>query len=191
MKNIFLIFIVLGFTLRLPAQTTAPIRLALVAETSDATVAADFLTTELSAHGSLQMLERNEIAKVYREQTLSAGNKDYVKLGKVLGADGLLLLETVTEGSSKFLNVRLVAVKPGVVLIAEKFSWPMTNLTEWSPAFARHLDLFLPKLTVLVKDAIIIVNLSGRGDKDMGTAIEWFHLGEAEGGPDAAAEPVG
>lgn len=25
----------------------------------------------------------------------------------------------------------------------------------------------------------ILVNLSGRGDKDMGTAMEWFHLGEA------------
>ena len=28
-------------------------------------------------------------------------------------------------------------------------------------------------------DDIMLINLSGRGDKDMGTAIEWFHLGEA------------
>ena len=34
-------------------------------------------------------------------------------------------------------------------------------------------------------DATIIVNLSGRGDKDMGTAIEWFGLGDAEEGPEA------
>ena len=34
-------------------------------------------------------------------------------------------------------------------------------------------------------DATIIVNLSGRGDKDMGTAIEWFGLGDAETGPEA------
>jgi len=34
-------------------------------------------------------------------------------------------------------------------------------------------------------DALIVVNLSGRGDKDMATAIEWFGLGEAR--PDAAA----
>ena len=27
-------------------------------------------------------------------------------------------------------------------------------------------------------DAILLVNLSGRGDKDMGTAIDWFGLGE-------------
>ena len=26
----------------------------------------------------------------------------------------------------------------------------------------------------------ILVNLSGRGDKDMGTALEYFHLGQAD-----------
>jgi tryptophan synthase beta chain len=36
----------------------------------------------------------------------------------------------------------------------------------------------------------ILVNLSGRGDKDMGTAIEWFGLGqvEADGTPAPATE---
>jgi tryptophan synthase beta chain len=40
-------------------------------------------------------------------------------------------------------------------------------------------------------DATIIVNLSGRGDKDMGTAIEWFGLGDAESEAEAviATEP--
>jgi tryptophan synthase beta chain len=36
--------------------------------------------------------------------------------------------------------------------------------------------------------ATILVNLSGRGDKDMGTAIEWFGLGQAE--PDGTPEPA-
>ena len=30
-------------------------------------------------------------------------------------------------------------------------------------------------------DATVLINLSGRGDKDMGTAIEWFGLGDADG----------
>jgi tryptophan synthase beta chain len=30
-------------------------------------------------------------------------------------------------------------------------------------------------------DATLVINLSGRGDKDMDTAIEWFGLGQ-EGG---------
>ena len=34
-------------------------------------------------------------------------------------------------------------------------------------------------------DDIMLINLSGRGDKDMDTAIEWFHLGDAEATPSA------
>jgi len=161
MKIFFVILVIMVPAARLPAQTNKPVRLALVSETSETAAVADVLTAELSGHASLQLLERNEIEKVYREQGWSAGNRDYLKLGQMLGADGLLLLEAATEGGSQFMNVRLVAVKPGVVLIAQKFSWPITNLTEWSSAFAKHLELFLPKLTVLVKDAvpISVVNL--------------------------------
>ncbi len=37
-------------------------------------------------------------------------------------------------------------------------------------------------------DATVIINLSGRGDKDMGTAIEWFGLGDPD---EVTAESVG
>jgi tryptophan synthase beta chain len=39
-------------------------------------------------------------------------------------------------------------------------------------------------------DATVLINLSGRGDKDMGTAIEWFGLGDAEEGPEADLRQV-
>jgi len=35
---------------------------------------------------------------------------------------------------------------------------------------------------------LLLINLSGRGDKDMGTAIEWFHLGGADAGQSDAAQ---
>ena len=37
-------------------------------------------------------------------------------------------------------------------------------------------------------DDIMLINLSGRGDKDMGTAIEWFGLGDPD---EVTEEPVG
>jgi tryptophan synthase beta chain len=37
-------------------------------------------------------------------------------------------------------------------------------------------------------DATVMINLSGRGDKDMDTAIEWFGLGDPD---EVTAEPVG
>jgi tryptophan synthase beta chain len=42
-------------------------------------------------------------------------------------------------------------------------------------------------------DAIMLINLSGRGDKDMGTAIEYFGLGRDEVvlSDDVTEEPVG
>jgi hypothetical protein len=86
----------------------------------------------------------------------------------------LLLLETGREGTNQFLNTRLIAVKPGVVLAADKFAWPVQNLTEWSPVFARHLEVNFPKLTVLVKDAIPIsvVNLRSALQSDEGRETE-------------------
>ena len=39
-------------------------------------------------------------------------------------------------------------------------------------------------------DATVIINLSGRGDKDMGTAIEWFGLGDADGEAEPEIAPA-
>ena len=148
-------------TAQLFAQTNAPVKLALLAETDEASPAVDILTATLSGNGKVQLLERDEIEKVYHEQGISVANRDDLKLGRILGADGLLLLETVKEDTNQFLNVRLVAVKPGVVLFAEKFPWPMKDTVGWSQLFEKRLDFFFPKLAVLAKDAIPIsvVNL--------------------------------
>src|SRR6266850_3766139 len=87
----------------LQAQTNEPpARVAIVSETGVAAAATDLLTVELSRKPRLELLERAQIEKVYREQGLSAVNKDFLKLGQVLGADGLLLLMPVSEGTNQF-----------------------------------------------------------------------------------------
>jgi Ca2+-binding EF-hand superfamily protein len=161
MKAIILIISILISTLQLPAQTNGTVRLALISESPDALAAADVLTAELSSYAHLQLLERNEIERVYREQGLSAANKDYLKLGQVLGADGLLLLDVVRTPAATNLTARLIDVKPGVVLTDGSFSWPLANTSQWAESVSTYLDSFLPKLTLLVKDAIPIsvVNL--------------------------------
>jgi len=138
------------------AQANLAVRLAIIPETSDANQVADLLAAELSKNSQIQLLERTDIDKVYHEQGLSAANRDYLKLGQVLGADGLLLLEISNASTNQFLNTRLIAVKPGVVLVDKRFLWPIKKEGEWSPLFAEHLNPFLPKLSVLAKDAIPI-----------------------------------
>ena len=161
MKNVLLVLAVLISALRLAAQTNAPVRLALVSETDETFAAADVLTAELSGHKNVQLLERNEIEKVYREQGLSAGNKDYLKLGQILGADGLLLLDVVRTPQTTNLMARLIAVKPGVILTDGSFAWPLKDNAQWAESVSSYLDLLLPKLSVQAKDAIPIsvVNL--------------------------------
>ena len=172
MKRILFVAVFLVIIAQLRAQSNAPARLALISETDQAASAVDILTAQFSNDPKIQLLERNQIDKAYREQGLSAASTDYLKLGQILGADGLLLLQTATEGTNQFLNVRLVAIKPGVVLAAEKFVWPVKDLTEWSVSFAGHLANYLPKLTVLVKDAIPISVVNLRSAVASGEAVE-------------------
>jgi hypothetical protein len=161
MKKALFIIVLAAIALQARGQTNVAVRLALVSESNDASAAADVLTVQLSGHNDLQLLERNEIEKVYREQGLSAGNGDYLKLGQMLGADGLLLLNIVRTHQATNLTARLIAVKPGVVLTDGSFPWPLKNVADWSESVAVYLNSFLQKLALLSKDAIpiSIVNL--------------------------------
>ena len=143
--------------LHLFAQSNpAPVRLAIVSESSDTVAAADLLTAEFSKNDRVQLLERTEIEKVIREQQLSLKNLDCLKLGHLLGADGLLALQSVTEGTNIFLNAQLVAVKPGVILTDERFGRLAQDASAWSANIVGHLEPLLPKLGVLPQDAIPI-----------------------------------
>lgn len=164
--KLLLLGIVAAFTTILPNEVSAqtnnsPARLAIISESSAAVTVIDLLTVELSAKPYLQLLERAQIEKIYREQGLSAGNKDVLKLGQVLGADGLLLLTPVSEGTNQFMQVRLVAVKPGVVIVSVRSVWPVQDVSAWSHWLANHFTPLLQKLSVPVRDAIPIsvVNL--------------------------------
>jgi hypothetical protein len=144
------------------AQTSnAPMRLAIISETADASIVSDLLAAELSRQPKLELLEREQIQKVYREQALSKANRDYLKLGQVLGADGLLVLSPAVEGTNHFLQARLVAVKPAVVLDSARSSWPVADVSAWAHWLASHYAPLLPKLGVPRRDAlpISVVNL--------------------------------
>ena len=161
MKKFLGALVILILAARLSAQSNEPVRLALISESGEASTASDVLTAKLSGNSKIHLLERDEIEKVYREQGLSAANKDYLKLGRILGADGLLLLNIVRTPQTTNLTARLIAVKPGVVLTDGSFPWPLKDTSLWAESATIYLNSFLPKLTVLVKDAIplSVVNL--------------------------------
>lgn len=139
-----------------------PVKLAVITSDKAQEPFADLLTVELSSRQSVQLLERSEIDKVYREQGLSAANGDFIKIGRVLGADGLLLIGQGKEGTNQILVTRLVAVKPGVVLGVVRTVWPLADPAPWAKLIVNRLSPLFPKLMVLEKDAIPISVLNLR-----------------------------
>src|SRR5690349_3726923 len=76
----------------------APVRMAIIPAEDALLPTCDLLTAELSKAGQFALLERAQIDKVVREQGISAsGSENIIKLGHVLGADGLLVLETTKQ----------------------------------------------------------------------------------------------
>ncbi|HSU56886.1 MAG TPA: hypothetical protein VLT36_22695, partial [Candidatus Dormibacteraeota bacterium] len=139
------------------------VRLGILAESPEVATAADFLTAELSNEPGVGLVEREQISRVLKEQSLSASHgSDFVKLGEVLGADGLLFLEVVARGTNQVVSSRLAAVKPGVVLDLAEYAYPLPEPEQWSRMLARRMKPLFPKLGVLTKDAVPISFLNLR-----------------------------
>ena len=139
---------------------SAPVRLVIVPETPETGPISEMLTVNFSKDSRFQLLERAEIDKVIREQG-AAGGGDYLKLGQILGADGLLLLETRQYGKNEYLGVELIAVKPGAVLLGERFDWSGNDPGRYVAPITKLVGPLAPKLGTLAKEAIplSVVNL--------------------------------
>jgi len=136
-------------------------KLALVVSDPEAATAADLLTAELSKTHGIQVLERGEISRILLEKHLIGPQKDNT-LGQILGADGLLILERRKNGTNQTLDIRLVAVKPGVVLARHEYLYPVPEIAHWSEVAAAQFVPLLPKLSVVPEDAVRISILNVR-----------------------------
>jgi hypothetical protein len=160
------------------AAETETVRLAVVGGDPAVAPAADLLQATLSQNSNVILVERTEVQKLLREQANSAATQNPLNLGRILGADGLLLLDSVAERSApnvnasamgsasarskpETFNTRLIAVRPGVVLAAEKSVVVGDKLSEWAGDYGQRLRPLLPKLAVPAKDAVpvSVVNL--------------------------------
>ena len=159
--GVFLALVLFTASAQLPAQSDETVRLAVLSSSTQELAATDLLTVELSKQKPFHVLERDEIEKVEHEQGIAAETQNQLKLGHLLGADGLLLIQVTPGPDATNLSMELIAVRPGVILSAWKFPWPMTDPQPWARETAMRLNSFAPKLKVMAKDAIpiSIVNL--------------------------------
>jgi hypothetical protein len=101
-------------------------KLGIITTYTELSLPSDLLTAELSTADGVQLLERAELQKIIKEQSLSAAlSKNALKLGELIGADGLIILSIAQRDTNSVLNLRLLAVKPGIVLFNVQYSYPV------------------------------------------------------------------
>jgi tryptophan synthase beta chain len=114
-------------------------------------------------HGARTFVLQDEDGQTLESHSISAG-LDYPGVGPEhahLAATGRATYEPVTDADA-MAAFSLLARTEGIIPAIE---------SAHAVAGALRLAKELPGAT-------IVVNLSGRGDKDMGTAMEWFGLGD-------------
>lgn len=131
-------------------------------------------------HGARTYLLQDADGQTVESHSISAG-LDYPGVGPQhahLAHSGRATYTPVTDAAAMDA-MALLARTEGIICAIES-----------AHAVAGALDVARDLARTKGPDAIVLVNLSGRGDKDMGTAIEWFGLGDAEEGTPEAVEQV-
>jgi tryptophan synthase beta chain len=129
-------------------------------------------------HGARTYVLQDEDGQTVESHSISAG-LDYPGVGPQhswLSAAGRATYTPVTDAQA-MEAMALLSRTEGIIPAIES-----------AHAVAGALDVAKRLGQEKGPDATVLINLSGRGDKDMGTAIEWFGLGDAEEGPEADLE---
>lgn len=138
-------------------------RLAIIPLRAELETSADLLTAGLSTRKNVELVERQQIKKVLNELALAKTQaQSRLKLGEILAADGLLFLDKLSKGGTEYLSVKLVAVKPGVVISRSEVPWPVAEPDKWAVFAAEQQAALLPKLFVRKEEAIPVSLLSVR-----------------------------
>ena len=137
-----------------------PTRIAVLTEASLASWA-DLIEAGLVDKPGLELLDRRLIQRVLDEQKLSltqATSAQSVRIGKLLGADGLIILRKEQGIDGETALVRMVAVGPGLVLAEPSYPLTGKNVSPLEAAgdVTERLLAVQPKLRVKPDDAVLV-----------------------------------
>ncbi|WP_275426247.1 tryptophan synthase subunit beta [Nocardioides daejeonensis] len=121
-------------------------------------------------HGARTYVLQDEDGQTIESHSISAG-LDYPGVGPQhshLAAVGRAVYEPVTD-TEAMDALALLSRTEGIIPAVES-AHALAGALRIAPRLREEKG----------EDALLLVNLSGRGDKDMGTAIEWFGLGGEE-----------
>ncbi len=121
----------------------------------------DVATGELSKQSDLSVLDRADLDKLGQEQEIQSvlNSKDFSPV-RLLPADGLVLLRSVTNDGKTGVFARLVAVQPGVVLREVALPDGADPLTQ-AQVIAKEFSPYWSKLAEIQKGKITALSLLG------------------------------
>jgi curli biogenesis system outer membrane secretion channel CsgG len=142
-------------------------KVAVISDTDEKDLAA-LITTELSSTPNLQLVERDDLAKIGDEAKLQQlAGQDAVALGKLVGADGLLFIAR-QNGTAE---VRLTSVSLGYALIDEQIP-AGANLETEAKSITHRVAAYAGKLNLLPAQVIPISVLNLRANFPTAGATE-------------------
>ncbi|MDN5893557.1 MAG: tryptophan synthase subunit beta [Nocardioides sp.] len=121
-------------------------------------------------HGARTYVLQDEDGQTVESHSISAG-LDYPGVGPQHA-------HLAQSGRAKYLPVTDAEAMDALALLSRTEG--IIPAIESAHAVAGALRIADEVKAAKGPDATILVNLSGRGDKDMETAIDWFHLGETD-----------
>ena len=136
-----------------------PSRVAVVSTADTADLAA-LVMTELSSNAEINLVERDDLAKVGDELKLQQlASSDAVALGKLIGADGLIFITKGADGP----EVRFTAVGLGYALFDDQAA-PDEDPVQLAKSSAHRVAGYAPKLKLKPDQAVPISILNLRAD---------------------------
>ncbi|HBC85972.1 MAG TPA: hypothetical protein DCZ94_03360 [Lentisphaeria bacterium] len=156
---------------------SAEIRIAILGDLEKNRAEIDSLTALLSKEPGINLVERSEIDKIIKEQSLSVlgiKTKDAIKAGSLLGAKGVIIIKFFEWEGKNVLSARLVGTESGAVLDA----WIQGTPSEEANHFAKSVKFkFLPlfeKLSLNRKDifALSLMGIRSPVDSPEGKELE-------------------
>ncbi len=145
--------------------TAKPVKIAIIGKPGEYKTEIDLLTEKLSRNENIHMLERVDIDYIIKEHAIAASDiaRSGIRIGELVGADGVIIFSDVEVKGKKYAYLRLVGVKSGLVLGTYEYQRGVkSEKMDWLTGAERKFARLFPKLTVAEEDIIPVSMLNFR-----------------------------
>jgi hypothetical protein len=164
-------FLLLYFLLAASLNASAAVRVAIVSKADVPGEASSLLTAEFSKLADVSLLERFELDRVLREQSLAAtSSQNFLKAAQILGADAVLFLEKIPGATNQVIGARLALTRQGAIIHAIRAPWSAA----WIETMRREFAPVIPK-SALPPDRAVklsVLNLRSPGNTAASEALD-------------------